>query len=154
MLIVIYLNKREEWLSPVWLCFHFRVKKCAAACLSWVLPAGRWRSGGVSAVQADVDRPVAGLELWLLLLSRFSSLHILLELSCHSGNTAYTHSNPQWQPNGKWNLTHRINLYYIFIHLLLRSRLTVGLSCRFSTFPDSFIDEDPQKALEVNISVS
>lgn len=30
----------------------------------------------------------------------------------------------------------------------------VGLSFRFSSFPDSFIDEDPQKALEVNISVS
>lgn len=109
----------------------------------------------MGAVQADVDRPVAGLELWLLLLlSRFSSLHSLLELSCHSGNTAHTHNNPQWQPNGKLNLTYRINLCYIFILLFLRSRLTVGLSFRFSTFPDSFIDEDPQKALEVNISVS
>lgn len=138
-------------------CRRFMNKRVVSVRL---LRAGGWRCVGaqwacavrVRSGRPDVDSPAAELELWPLLLSRFlKSPHfarIFLPLHGVCSHPQSIHGNRKARRN-----QHRF-IYFFHSFVCLQLVVTVYVSFCFRRFPDSFIDKDPKKAVEVNISVS
>lgn len=84
--------------------------------------------GGVPAVWARCSRMLTGL---LLCGSRFQQSHVLLELSCHSGNTV---TAKPWQRNGKWYQTLQYLYTFIMFSRGVCAQLVNGLSLSLSFY--------------------
>lgn len=120
------------------------------ATVSWLLQVARGRSGAVISLQADVDRRgvVAAAIITFQVKQSPNLARTFLPLETLPTSTK-THGNRT--ASG----FHIHFTFYPVFSLFLHGWLIVGLPFfLFSSFPDSFIDEDPQKALEVNISFS
>lgn len=148
---MLFLNGREgRWCGVASLLFciyqsFFSRARCHESSLSTDGAVESWAGSGRMLTGLAGVRGAAAAAI-----TRPTWRYTLLELSCASETQPASTANP-WQPNGKSILLWES---YSVSH---RSKLTEqrvnGMSCfQISSFPDNLVDDDPQKALEVNMS--